>query len=159
MLEKRPVVDFTQPYRQHRRFACGPAALKIAYSAFGLAVEEADLVKELNIDRTGTSWPQLIEHILDSGFPFLFRQNANYPQLLYDHQSYGCPIIIEFEVKDDIYTPAYHFSVATEIAETYLVLADPRYGKKITHARDKFTAVWRGAEQEQAYLVLLDPTS
>jgi len=132
-----------EPFRQKPGY-CGPGALKIALSAFDIDKSEDELAKlattnDSELVRTGgTEHEGMIAAAKALGMSVFIKEEATIADLEYFINEEKLPAIVGwFDTDDD------HYSVAVEITEHEVVLADSSWlGPERRISRELFPHIW-----------------
>lgn len=152
-------VDLIKSYEQRYSFSCGPAALHIAYKAYGKDIDEGQIATELELDEEGTSWKAMSEHPKRYGFNTWYRERANYDELKAVHDKTGFIQIIGWTSdRDNDRTrglPEPHFSVIRKITPTHIMMTDPAFANLYTMKKEDFMSKWFDGEAKRAYMTIV----
>lgn len=132
------------PYEQSRAAFCGPAALRILLSYFGVVKSEQSLAELCGTTaRKGTRPDQLIRAVKRLGFRVKFSENGTW-RVLNDYINHKrLPVLVDWFMVNDG-----HYSVACGLDRKTVWLADPSSGKIINMSWEVFRRCWFDFEGE-----------
>ena len=126
-----------KPYNQTLGY-CGPAALKMVLGALGIQKSEAELAKLSNTTRKDGVEPEgLVDAAKKLGLKAFQKENSTIDELKIYVKDKKIPIIVDWFSTDDG-----HYSVAVNMDDTTITLADPELGKFRKMDLKKFEKVW-----------------
>lgn len=141
-----------KPFRQTAGL-CGPAALKIALSCFGVNVSEARLTRLAGANKEkGADAKGLVRAARSLGFRAVLRDLLTIENLR-KAVAKNIPVIVDWFSVDDG-----HYSVVVDVDDENVLLADPELGHTRAMRHEEFLRVWfdyRGypARSAKAFIV------
>ncbi|MBI3485953.1 C39 family peptidase [Candidatus Daviesbacteria bacterium] len=132
---------------------CGPAALKIVLSYFGVEKSEGELAKLCGTTKTLGTDDKSLKKVAESlGFNVEIKNLSTFE----DIQSWlnkKVPVIVDWFTRgrtdyDDSIVAVGHYSVVCGLDNEYIYLQDPEIGKIRKLKREDFLAVWFDFTQE-----------
>jgi predicted double-glycine peptidase len=137
-----------KPFQQKlNRGYCGPAALKILLSYYGMKKTEKELAKMTGWSRElGVSKKGIKNAAEQLGFKVKIKRNSNFKDIE-KWLSKGVPVIVDWFTRggknyDDCNIAVGHYSVVMGLDKKFIYLQDPEIGKVRRLEREDFMKVW-----------------
>ena len=117
---------------------CGPAALKIVLSAYGINKSESFLAKITGSSRIrGCDEENLVKAAEELGLRGYVKQNSSIQEVKRLVKK-GIPVIVDWFSPEE----AGHYSVVVGFEKNKIILADPHFGKLREHSIEWFEERW-----------------
>ena len=134
--QKRPVVV---THCEQSPNMCGPAALKIALSAFGKHMTEEELAAHSSATiEYGTEHEGLVRAAKECGATVIEREGGTLAEIEHLVKEKHLPVIVGWFDKDDD-----HYAIVVDVTPEYLILADPSWHRPERFVRrEHFDNIW-----------------
>ncbi len=142
---------------------CGPAALSMALSYFGISITQQELGQELrpyqhpkgDNDDKSVTLAELAQKAKELGFTPYFRPNGSIDIIKYAI-AYDLPVIVKTWQSEDIDTGHYRVVKGYNDTTQELLQDDSLQGKNLTYSYDDFAKIWKKYNYEYLLLVPAD---
>lgn len=117
---------------------CGPAALKMVLSVYGIKRSEKFLAKLTKTSRIkGCYEKNIVKAAQSFGLKGYVKEKSNLKELERLVKK-GIPVIVDWFSPEE----AGHYSVVVSFTKDHILLADPHFGKIKKHKKDWFKERW-----------------
>lgn len=136
-----------KPFKQSRGF-CGPASLKMVFSAYNINLSEKHIARMTKSNRKfGCKESEIISFAKRKGFNAFQKFNSSINELKSLVRN-GIPVIVEWFSPDE----ASHYSVIVGFKNNKIFIADPHFGKIIERKIKWFNERWFDVQNDKLYL-------
>lgn len=143
------------PVEQIDSYTCAGVCLHIGYKALGINRSEERLNRELKTTKDGTSWAEVINHLLDTvrvPLDVHFYSPGKIDQLAQYRKNGWVVMVCMQYVSDKDGSTDDHFAIVNSIGKKYIEIVDTEYSDFEKLERKEFLRRWRAQAEPKTFV-------